>query len=614
MVLCPPHPAQPSGTALNPDPGLGAGPASPFPDLEPGPDRPAPVPSTATRAAPDRPEVMPGHTRPRRKRKRVVIAAAIPAALALAVVVPRSWWPAVPSRLPSIHVTRPVPPRAAISPKNVIHQARARQRHRRQRIMRDLTIGSGSAHAARSFGSPPRHRPRSHVDHAGQPPPAPGAEALPGLAALDHGQGAHVSSLSCPSAGNCAIIGFYGNHWEGFLDSEVSGRWHKARQIPGLAALAPGGYTYPNEVMCSSTGNCQTLGSYRAGFLRWAAFQVTEHDGIWGKAQPIPGLPTSEASGFVLSCSSAGNCAISGTGTLAARSHARILAFVDSEINGKWGKAQQVPGQAKLGDGASFAVTAISCTSPGNCAIAGTYHEQANGDNGGYVASETDGVWGAAQQIRGAPASPAFDVTAISCASAGNCGLAGSYNGPDGRTRWFIPFVVSQVNGTWGNAEPVPGLAALGVAKGVQLVALSCPAPGECTAAGGYYHYPSSNDQQAFTVTETGGTWGTAEKVPGTAARHIHGTVNLGALSCSSAGNCSAGGQVGASGTGAQAFTITQTGGTWHTARYVPGITTLTPTGQRSMIEDMSCPPAGPCSAAGYYGNPPGWGHIFVVG
>jgi hypothetical protein len=38
------------------------------------------------------------------------------------------------------------------------------------------------------------------------------------------------------------------------------------------------------------------------------------------------------------------------------------------------------------------------------------------------------------------------------------------------------------------------------------------------------------------------GTWGTAQQVPGTAALNKGGSANINALSCGSAGNCSAGG------------------------------------------------------------------------
>jgi hypothetical protein len=147
-----------------------------------------------------RPQVTPALTRPRRKRKRLmlVIAAALTTELALAVAMPHSWWHGAPSRLPFTHVKGLVPQRVTKPPKIVIHQARARQRHRRRRIMRDVAIGSGAALAARSAGQPPRHRQGSPSGHNGQPPSALHAEVLPGLAALDKGLDAYITGLSCP--------------------------------------------------------------------------------------------------------------------------------------------------------------------------------------------------------------------------------------------------------------------------------------------------------------------------------------------------------------------------------------------------------------------------------
>ena len=410
------------------------------------------------------------------------------------------------------------------------------------------------------------------------------------------------------------------------MDNEVSGRWHKTQEAPGFAALAPGGYAATSQVSCPTAGNCLVVGYYPGAppSQQLTPFQIAEHNGIWGRAQPIPGLraPAIWNGPFVLSCSSVGNCAISAPRILDTGRQAWRRVFVNSEINGKWGKLEQVPGQARLG-GAAFTVTTISCASPGNCAVAGTYQLRVSSNVGGYVASETKGVWGAAKQIARAPASANFQVTAISCASAGSCGLIGNYDAPVGEKGPETPFVVSQVNGMWASAEPVPGLAALDAGNGAATGALSCPAPGECTAVGYYYAshtvHHNVSDQQAFVVSEANGIWGTAEEIPGIiTALHAHGTATLDALSCSSAGNCNAGGAFSAKAPHApQAYTVTQTGDTWHTAQQVPGIKALNPNVQRqTYVAYLSCPPAGPCGAAGYYPGP-GYapdGQIFVLG
>jgi hypothetical protein len=62
--------------------------------------------------------------------------------------------------------------------------------------------------------------------------------------------------------------------------------------------------------------------------------------------------------------------------------------------------------------------------------------------------------------------------------------------------------VVSQVGGTWGQAEDVPGIAALDVTDGYDLVAsVSCASAGNCSAGG--FYTDNSEHQQAFVVSQT---------------------------------------------------------------------------------------------------------------
>ena len=71
------------------------------------------------------------------------------------------------------------------------------------------------------------------------------AIAVPGLAALIAGGDAQFSSVSCGSAGNCAVAGSYltaPGDLRGFVASERNGVWGRAIAVPGLAALNKGGY------------------------------------------------------------------------------------------------------------------------------------------------------------------------------------------------------------------------------------------------------------------------------------------------------------------------------------------------------------------------------------
>lgn len=652
MVLCPPHSEQTSGVDLDPFPDLGPGPADPFPDLQPSQDGPAPLPNpgigTAARA-----EVSTRLTWPRPvvKRMRVVMVAALTVvAVASGATGPYPWSPGGPGGHPRARITRSAEWGALLSPKNVITQARARQRRRWRRIIiASGAIGAGAGWAAGHSGSPPRRRQGSRSHLGGTPAPAPWAERLPGLAALARGQDASIRGLSCPSAGNCAIDGSYGflrrnmtYHSRVFVASEVHGRWRKVQDVPGLSALGAHNDADIGPVSCPSAGNCLAVGYYGLTVGPYGdsghvtGFLAMEQDGTWHNAQPIPGLRARLPAGssIVLSCPSAGNCAFGGAYT--DRAHHGFEAFVDSQANGKWTKAQPIPGLARLETGAHSSITAISCASPGNCTAGGSYGRQDHHLQG-FVVSETNGVWGTAKPIGGTPTHRNSLIAAISCASAGNCGLTGdNYNGAIfGST----PFVASQVSGTWSDTQPVPGLAILDQGSGALAPTLSCPAPGECTASGYYtradpqpgargalkYCAPAGGAGcvYAFTVTLAGGTWHTAQQLPGITALNSAGSATIGttgcyspspypygidysalrsctALSCTSVGNCSAGGSVTTSTHTEQAFTVTQTGGTWHTAQQVRGLAALG-TASSASVEYVSCPPAGPCVSAGSY-------------
>jgi hypothetical protein len=99
-------------------------------------------------------------------------------------------------------------------------------------------------------------------------------------------------------------------------------------------------------------------------------------------------------------------------------------------------------------------------------------------------------------------------------------------------------FVVSQTGGTWHPAIEVPGTAALNRGGSAFINSVSCASAGNCSAGGSYF----SGHREAFVVSQTGGTWHTAIEVPGTAALSPGGSAGITSLSCASAGNCSAGG------------------------------------------------------------------------
>ena len=142
----------------------------------------------------------------------------------------------------------------------------------------------------------------------------------------------------------------------------------------------------------------------------------------------------------------------------------------------------------------------------------------------------------------------------MSCGSAGNCSAVGFYSDSSGDEQ---AFVVSQVHGTWGKAEEVPGTAALNTGKSALVNSVSCGSAGNCSAGGTYTD--SSGNAQAFVVSQVHGTWGKAEEVPGTAALNTGGYAGISSVSCTSASNCSAGGYYTESSNAFQVFVVSQT-------------------------------------------------------
>jgi hypothetical protein len=82
-------------------------------------------------------------------------------------------------------------------------------------------------------------------------------------------------------------------------------------------------------------------------------------------------------------------------------------------------------------------------------------------------------------------------VESISCTAAGDCTAVGSLN----FRNVIRPLVVSEKNGTWGTAQTVPGVSALPVdAQSAGLGTVSCSSAGNCSAGGCYQDSGCPND------------------------------------------------------------------------------------------------------------------------
>ena len=186
----------------------------------------------------------------------------------------------------------------------------------------------------------------------------------------------------------------------------------------------------------------------------------------------------------------------------------------------------------------------MSCGSPGNCSAGGDAGTTGTSGPTGYLADEVNGTWGAAHLVTLAQG-PSDGVSSVSCASAGNCSAGGQY--ANSSLSIIQAYVVDEANGTWGTAQEVPGIAALDQGGIASVSSVSCASAGNCSA-GGDYELPSGI-RQVFVVDEVNGVWGAAQEVPGIAALNKGVLAHIFSVSCASAGNCSAGGNTTAAGT-----------------------------------------------------------------
>src|SRR5262249_59327668 len=128
------------------------------------------------------------------------------------------------------------------------------------------------------------------------------------------------------------------------------------------------------------------------------------------------------------------------------------------------------------------------------------------------------------------------ELTSVSCGAAGNCAAAGSYTDGGGSTH---AFVAGETNGKWRKAIKIPGLDALTPARADSVDSVSCASAGNCAALGRYAD--GTGRRQVFVVSQTNGTWGQAIRVPGTGGLNKGGAISPPLVARAAAGQGAAG-------------------------------------------------------------------------
>ncbi len=427
---------------------------------------------------------------------------------------------------------------------------------------------------------------------------------IPASGTLNAGGNAGVIAISCSSSGNCAAGGNYldgSAHLQAFVATEVGGTWGSAVEVPGTAALNAGGSAAVNSISCTSNGNCAAAGSYTDATDDIQGFVVSETSGTWGTASEVidPSAVASANSFGVasISCTATGSCSAVGLDTAVGGAP---VGFALSETGGTWSTAVEFPMPSTLGNGGTL-LSAVSCSSPGNCGAVGNGLYEDASVHGGvayipFTVNESSGTWGSPTLIPGVSTLNVGLIAApdtVSCSATGSCSAGGFYT--DGLANEQA-FVVDETNGTWGNAVEVPGTTTLNIGAAV-LGSISCTSPGTCGASGIYSTATLAED---FVVSESNGSWGTAVEVPGSSLFVGGASVNTNPISCSSAGDCTSGGAYIDTLGSYQAYVVTEKAGTWGSALEVPGSATLNTAGG-AQVTAISCSSDSGCGVGGYY-------------
>lgn len=221
---------------------------------------------------------------------------------------------------------------------------------------------------------------------------------------------------------------------------------------------------------------------------------------------------------------------------------------------------------------ASFAVAqpALAADSGGQGRASQTRAQPSSASVSGASSVPQGGTWGNAELVPGTAALDGGDWAgggALSCTSPGDCAAAGFYS-----TSQPVEygFVASQANGSWGKAAPEAGISGIG-SGAITFASMSCASAASCTAGGSFYgSYSTDYDTtDGFVMSESCGRWGRAEELSdlGLAADT---DVQVTSVSCPAAGDYVAAGSYQDS-SGYTPFVVEETNGARGDAQQLAG-------------------------------------------
>jgi hypothetical protein len=256
---------------------------------------------------------------------------------------------------------------------------------------------------------------------------APGAAAGVGVPSVSAGSYSAIDGISCPQAGSCVAIASTNEDSRAVVVEQMHGRWVDVT-VPLPAGAASGGRRelQLSQVVCSAPGTCAAVGSYLTSSGLQQAMIVSETDGAWTVlGAPVP--PKVDGSGLNgITCPGDGACVAVGWYQT---SGGILTPIVLTETSSGFVSSPVDLPPALAGDVAGM--EAVDCPAAGRCVAAGEATSNAGSTRTFlWTSSGTSPPTVQLVPLPAAFAGGSMTVDAVSCASVGECGLAGGLTGP----------------------------------------------------------------------------------------------------------------------------------------------------------------------------------------
>lgn len=293
----------------------------------------------------------------------------------------------------------------------------------------------------------------------------------------------NLSSVSCPTASDCVVVGYYYDKttWQGMILTGSGSSWHaRTAPVPHGAASIP--YSSLEAVTCSSASACVAVGEYqdKAGGQQG---EILVRSGASWKAikAPLPGGASAEpvaSSLQAVTCPSASSCVIVGF-------YENTTGMTNALVIARSGKTWSPARLPQPRSGVTYP-QAVACSSVSKCAMmAGNFLSPGQGVGILFTGAGTAWKRIKVPLPKGASTKATPNLTSLSCIPQAECLAVGTYGSASARV-----IAVSGTGSSWHATNlPLPsGIRATNVA----LQSVACARPSICAATGTYTTSPAN--------------------------------------------------------------------------------------------------------------------------